>query len=367
MPRWPSTSGVPRRGGGGRSRARGGPPPAPACGDSRGARGSSVPSASAASTAQPGSRSCRQSRNLQPAARSVTSEKVAPRPSAAPATPSERMPGVSIRSAPPGSRTSSRCVVVWRPRESSARTAFVRWRSGRGARSRAWTCRHPTSPAAPRCGPAPGARRQALDAVAGERRTRRTSTPGATALGRDPKAIDVGGQVGLVEHDDGSGAATPRDREVALDSPEVEVAVEARDDERDVHVRGEHLLAARRRPCCRPRRSCCAGMRCGGAGRPGSRRCRSPVGACRGDPVADRGQLAGTGRLVAEPAGDHRIPIAGRGRDHPRVAVRGHDPRRPPARRAERREGRRPALVPAERGEGGGDRDAESSSISRPA
>ncbi|MCW0450896.1 hypothetical protein NB706_003730 [Xanthomonas sacchari] len=36
------------------------------------------------------------------------------------------MPGVSIRQAPDGSGSSARWVVVWRPRESVARTAAVR-------------------------------------------------------------------------------------------------------------------------------------------------------------------------------------------------------------------------------------------------
>ena len=39
------------------------------------------------------------------------------------------MPGVSIRNAPPGSVSSSRVTVVWRPRRSDARTSLVFWRS----------------------------------------------------------------------------------------------------------------------------------------------------------------------------------------------------------------------------------------------
>ena len=35
------------------------------------------------------------------------------------------MPGVSIRQPPCGSGSSTRCVVVWRPRESFSRTALV--------------------------------------------------------------------------------------------------------------------------------------------------------------------------------------------------------------------------------------------------
>ena len=60
------------------------------------------------------------------AASASTSAKLSPVPSHRPAT---RMPGVSISSAPPGSVSSSRVTVVWRPRPSLARTAPVSWRS----------------------------------------------------------------------------------------------------------------------------------------------------------------------------------------------------------------------------------------------
>jgi len=51
-------------------------------------------------------------------------------------------------------------------------------------------------------------------------------------------------QVGLRENDDRLGAALPGGREVALEPPPVRAAVERIDDEDDVHVRSEHLLAA---------------------------------------------------------------------------------------------------------------------------
>ena len=44
-------------------------------------------------------------------------------------SPASRIPGVSISSAPPGSMSSSRVTVVWRPRPSCARTAPTAWRS----------------------------------------------------------------------------------------------------------------------------------------------------------------------------------------------------------------------------------------------
>ena len=68
---------------------------------------------SSARTAQPGSLSWPQSAKRQCAASVSTSAKLSPVPSHRPAT---RMPGVSIRNAPPGSVSSSRVTVVWRPR-----------------------------------------------------------------------------------------------------------------------------------------------------------------------------------------------------------------------------------------------------------
>ena len=122
-------------------------------------------------------------------------------PSAAPATPSDRIPGVSMRSAPPGSRTSSRWVVVWRPRESSSRTAPVRSRS---VPSSALTSVDLPTPDEPEHDRGPARRevvgRERRDAVAGERRHRSgPRRPGATASAATPLALEVVGHVGLVE------------------------------------------------------------------------------------------------------------------------------------------------------------------------
>ena len=70
----------------------------------------------------------------------------------------------------------------------------------------------------------------------------RTSTPGRDGLGGDPRALRVGRGVGLVEQHDRCRAAAPRHREVPLEAPEVEVAVEARHDQGHVHVGGEDLF-----------------------------------------------------------------------------------------------------------------------------
>ena len=108
--------------------ARRRPARARACGSSPAGPRRGVPSSSAARTAQPGSPSWRQSLKRHRSAISMMSSKAVSTPSSAPATSSERMPGVSMSSAPPGSANSSRWVVVWRPRESSSRTVAVAWR-----------------------------------------------------------------------------------------------------------------------------------------------------------------------------------------------------------------------------------------------
>ena len=54
-----------------------------------------------------------------------TSSNAASRPAPSDHSWISRSPGVSTRRAPPGSATSSRCVVVWRPRWSASRTSCV--------------------------------------------------------------------------------------------------------------------------------------------------------------------------------------------------------------------------------------------------
>ena len=103
-----------------------------------------------------------------------------------------------MSSAPPGSSNSSRWVVVWRPRESSSRTAAVAWRSS--PRSALTSVDLPT-PDEPRTPPS----------CPGRRWARRSSRPspvsaetgddrhaGRDRLDRDQPALDVVGEVGLL-------------------------------------------------------------------------------------------------------------------------------------------------------------------------
>ena len=119
------------------------------------------------------------------------SANVGSRPSDSPATPSDRMPGVSMSSAPPGRRTSSRWVVVWRPRESSSRTAAVRCRSLPTSALTSVDLPTPDEPSTTAV--RPGARcasRSASTPAPVSADTARTSTPGAiaSAATRSPSA-----------------------------------------------------------------------------------------------------------------------------------------------------------------------------------
>jgi hypothetical protein len=97
--------------------------------------------------------------------------------------------------------------------------------------------------------------------------------------------VHVVAEIRLREQDDRLRAALPAQRQVALDATDVEVVVEPRDDEYDVHVRREHLrlrLVERRLPDERtpPRQD---GVDC----RPAFVGARSD-----GEPVANCGMLA---------------------------------------------------------------------------
>ncbi len=107
--------------------------------------------------------------------------------------------------------------------------------------------------------------------------------------------LPVGAEVGLRQHDHGLGAALPRHRDVALEPAEVEVLVERHDEEDRVHVRRQHLLLGGvERDLARELRA---------AGEDLLDRRRALVRPRSGrDPVADGGQIAGTVRLVREPA-----------------------------------------------------------------
>ena len=89
--------------------------------------------------------------------------------------------------------------------------------------------------------PGPMCRRSASRPCPERALTSSTGTCPATGPSSVAHLPDVPWQVGLVEDDDGSGAALQRRQQVALDPPQVEVVIEAADEEHDVHVGGDHL------------------------------------------------------------------------------------------------------------------------------
>ena len=133
-------------------------------------RGSGARRRAPSRTAQPGSPSWRQSLKRHAAASSAMSSKATSTPSSAPATSSARMPGVSMRKAPPGSSNSSRWVVVWRPRESSSRTAAVAWRCSPRSALTSVDLPTPDEPSTTAVWPGAEVGREVRDVVAGQRR-----------------------------------------------------------------------------------------------------------------------------------------------------------------------------------------------------
>ena len=130
-----------------------------------------------------------------------------------------------------------------------------------------------------------------------------TGTPIATPRYGGQRGLDVVAEVGLGEHDDRLGARVPHCRQIALEAAEIEIAVEAGDEEDDVDVRSEHLLLGREQ-----------------GGFPGDRR---PAWKDRVDDRADpsswgrittqspaTGSAAGT-RLVVKPSARLRGQLAG--------------------------------------------------------
>ena len=118
-------------------------------------------------------------------------------------------------------------------------------------------------------------------------------------LDLEQRGADVVAEIGLRQDDDRRGAALPTQRQVSLEPPDVEVAVEAGGQEDDVDVRGDDLLDR---------------LAVGGRGHPRELRPAGhdrlderPLGPVRirdGDPVADRGQVAALAGGMAKPAGE---------------------------------------------------------------
>lgn len=132
-------------------------------------------------------------------------------------------------------------------------------------------------------------------------------------LDLERRSLRVRTEVRLRQDDHRRRAALPAEREVALEAPRVEVAVEPRDEEDDVDVRRDDLLdrlavvGGREARELRPSRQHGVDER--------------RVGRRDRDPVADRGQLAPGLGGVAEPAGELRRLLAARRVEEVRAPV----------------------------------------------
>ena len=142
---------------------------------------------------------------------------------------------------PPGIRISSRVTVVWRPRPSLTRTSRVGLpllaeervdeRGLPGARR----------PDQDRGAMTRDVREQRLDALTGERVRHEHVRAERDRLDCRARCIQVGGEVGLREHDDWDGARVPRQREFALDATKVGRLRDRVHDEHRVDVGGQDL------------------------------------------------------------------------------------------------------------------------------
>jgi hypothetical protein len=200
------------------------------------------PASTLACTAQPGSPTCAQSAKRQAAARSSTSEKARDIPSSEPATATPRSPGVSMTTAPDGSTTSSRWVVVCRPLSSTDRTAPT---SITAPPASAFTTVDLPVPEAPSSTSVVPGRLYGASAATSPSaaRTVRTSTPGACGAARAPPAR-VGVQVGLGEHDDRVAPLSQASRSSRSTRRTGSRAGQRRADQHDVDVGGQRLGAA---------------------------------------------------------------------------------------------------------------------------
>ena len=115
---------------------------------------------------------------------------------------------------------------------------------------------------------------------------------------------DVVDEVGLVEDDDRPRAAVPGGREVALDAPQVEVVVEAADQEDRVDVGGDDLLLGGLAGDLAREPAAAGEEGLDGALVVGARPRRD------GHPVADGGEAVATVGQVAQPAPDPRQDLA---------------------------------------------------------
>ena len=199
-----------------------------------------------------------------------------------------------------------------------------------------------------------------LEPIAGRRRHRHDRHAPSDRLDLDTALVHVVADIGLVEDDDRVDPARPRDGQVPLDPPKVEVVVEPRDEERNIDVRGHDLLVVETGAATRA---------VGGHSteRRTPRQDRSDRATLvEGDPIADDREVHGGQGLEAEHPRYGRRAIAGGVTNDRRVAMHGHDASRTETLCRMRRKGLLPAGVPAERTERHVGRHAQPTRFSLP-
>ena len=194
---------------------------------------------------------------------------------------------MSITTPPPASGTSSRQVVVWRPRSSAARIGAVA-RSPPVSALSSVVLPTPEAPSSTPVTPGPSSAASASSPVpvdGRDRQHRRGAAQRGAHLGHVRGRVRH--EVGLGQHDHRLGRRVGGEREHALDAAEVELAGERGHDDDEVDVGGEDLrLAAVARRAHERGRALAHGVD------------RARLGVA-GDPVADRGQVGGRPRRGA--------------------------------------------------------------------
>ena len=146
--------------------------------------------------------------------------------------------------APPASGTSSRCVVVCRPRPSTRRSPVAMTSRPASALTRV-DLPAPDGPTATSVAPGTSSARSGVEPSAGRDADRVDVDRERHRLDLGGHAVGVGDQVGLRQDDDRRRPRAPRQREHPLDAAEVRVGLEVLDHEDDVDVRGERLHPGR--------------------------------------------------------------------------------------------------------------------------
>ena len=216
-----------------------------ACDSSRAARLAARRSPTAASTAQPGSLSCAQSRKRQRSANAATSAKLVSMPPASSSKTELAQPGRIDQHAAarqldelPRRRRMPAALVVAQSADS------LRFAAEQAIHQRRLADARRADEADRLAGADVGA--QLVDAIAGRGARAHDRHADRGALDRLEQRRQIRLRVDLVQHDDGLGAAVPDGRDVALEPALVELAVHGRNDEEHVDVGGDDLRLGER-------------------------------------------------------------------------------------------------------------------------